>query len=110
MIMYVMLCLVCVVAGGGSSLLATPSAALRRLVGGAVGGAVSAFEAPRVDPAALTQRPVLAFVLARRDLHAYTQKLDGAVRINTVRQYAFEVRTFNHSIPTYYLISFELMS
>ncbi|CAH0402064.1 unnamed protein product [Chilo suppressalis] len=65
--------------------------ALRKLVGcGESAGAVSAFEAPHVSADALMRRPVLAFVLSRRDLHAYTQKLDGAVRINTVRQYAFE--------------------
>lgn len=78
----------------GSSLLSQPSTALRKLVGCGEAGegcTVSAFEAPHVDPEALMKRPVLDFVLARRDLHAYTQKLDGAVRINTVRQYAFEV-------------------
>ncbi|KAL0852363.1 hypothetical protein ABMA28_000563 [Loxostege sticticalis] len=79
--------------GVGSSLLSQPSTALRKLVGCGEAGegcTVSAFEAPHVDPEALMKRPVLDFVLARRDLHAYTQKLDGAVRINTVRQYAFE--------------------
>ncbi|CAG9781999.1 unnamed protein product [Diatraea saccharalis] len=77
--------------GVGSSLLSQPSASLRKLVGaGESAGAVSAFEPPHVSADALARRPVLAFVLARRDLHAYTQKLDGAVRINTVRQYAFE--------------------
>ncbi|RVE51528.1 hypothetical protein evm_003798 [Chilo suppressalis] len=77
--------------GVGSSLLSQPSEALRKLVGcGESAGAVSAFEAPHVSADALMRRPVLAFVLSRRDLHAYTQKLDGAVRINTVRQYAFE--------------------
>lgn len=81
--------------GGGSSLLAQPSASLQRLVGcgawtdGAV--PVSAFEPPRLDAEALMRRPTLTFLLARRDLHAYRQKMDAAVRINTVRQYAFEV-------------------
>ncbi|CAG9138188.1 unnamed protein product [Plutella xylostella] len=81
-------------AGGGSSLLAQPSAALQRLVGGVdwTEGtrSVSAFEPPRLDAEELMRRPTLAFVLARRDLHAYRQKMDAAVRINTVRQYAFE--------------------
>lgn len=78
------------VAGGGSSLLARPSVALRRLVGCEWRGEVSAFEPPHVDAAALVHGPVLAFVLARRDLHAHRQKMDAAVRVNTVRQYAFE--------------------
>ncbi|XP_028172131.1 E3 ubiquitin-protein ligase highwire-like [Ostrinia furnacalis] len=80
--------------GVGSSLLSQPSTALQKLVGcgedAAEGCTVSAFEAPHVDSDALMKRPVLEFVLARRDLHAYTQKLDGTVRINTVRQFAFE--------------------
>ncbi|KAJ2954521.1 hypothetical protein O0L34_g2805 [Tuta absoluta] len=80
--------------GAGSSLLAQPSAALQRLVGcgewTADGCAVSAFEPPHVDADTLLRSPVLAFVLARRDLHAHRQKMDAAVRINTVRQYAFE--------------------
>ncbi|XP_063837952.1 E3 ubiquitin-protein ligase highwire-like [Ostrinia nubilalis] len=80
--------------GVGSSLLSQPSTALQKLVGcgedAAEGCTVSAFEAPHVDSDALMKRPVLEFVLARRDLHAFTQKLDGTVRINTVRQYAFE--------------------
>lgn len=82
--------------GAGSSLLAQPSAALQKLVGcgewAGEGCGVSAFEPPRVDPATLMRSPVLAFVLASRNLHAYRQKMDAAVRINTVRQYAFEVR------------------
>ncbi|XP_060809498.1 E3 ubiquitin-protein ligase MYCBP2 [Amyelois transitella] len=80
--------------GAGSSLLAQPSAALQKLVGcGSLASeacAVSAFEPSRVDPEALMKSAVLNFVLARRDLHAYRQKMDAAVRINTVRQYAFE--------------------
>ncbi|XP_052752649.1 E3 ubiquitin-protein ligase MYCBP2 isoform X3 [Galleria mellonella] len=80
--------------GAGSSLLAQPSAALHRLVGCGAWSketcSVSAFEPSRVDPEALMRSPVLTFVLARRDLHAYRQKMDAAIRINTVRQYAFE--------------------
>nr|XP_049693135.1 E3 ubiquitin-protein ligase MYCBP2 isoform X3 [Helicoverpa armigera] len=79
--------------GAGSSLLAQPSAALRRLIGGGeapAGAELSAFEAPCVDADALLASPVMAFILAKRDLHAYRQKMDAAVRINTVRQYAFE--------------------
>ena len=82
--------------GAGSSLLAQPSASLRRLIGGgewSAGGSLSAFEAPRVDAEALMSSPVMSFILAKRDLHAHRQKMDAAVRINTVRQYAFEVRT-----------------
>ncbi|XP_063374022.1 E3 ubiquitin-protein ligase MYCBP2 [Cydia amplana] len=80
--------------GAGSSLLAQPSAALQKLVGcgewTGEGCGVSAFEPPRIDPEALMRSPVLAFVLANRNLHSYRQKMDAAVRINTVRQYAFE--------------------
>ncbi|XP_061382096.1 E3 ubiquitin-protein ligase MYCBP2 isoform X5 [Danaus plexippus] len=80
--------------GAGSSLLAQPSAALQKLVGGGEWAsdicAVSAFEPPQVDPEVLMQSPVLAFILAKRDLPAYRQKMDALVRINTVRQYAFE--------------------
>lgn len=79
--------------GAGSSLLAQPSAELQRLVGcgDASNASVSAFEPPRVDPDALMKSPVLTFALAKRDLPVYRQKMDAAVRINTVRQYAFEV-------------------
>lgn len=81
--------------GAGSSLLAQPSAALRKLVGSKECDgeicSVSAFESPAIDPNTLVQSPVISFVLARRDLHAYRQKMDAAIRINTVRQYAFEV-------------------
>ncbi|XP_045784545.1 E3 ubiquitin-protein ligase MYCBP2 [Maniola jurtina] len=78
--------------GAGSSLLAQPSAALQKLVGVSEneGCSVSAFEAPRVDPQTLMQSPVLGFILGKRDLPACRQKIDAAVRINTVRQYAFE--------------------
>ncbi|CAH0716569.1 unnamed protein product, partial [Brenthis ino] len=80
--------------GVGSSLLAQPSAALQKLVGGgewaSEGCAVSAFEPPQVDPEALMRSPVLAFILAKRELPACRQKMDAAVRINTIRQYAFE--------------------
>ncbi|KAJ0183668.1 hypothetical protein K1T71_000091 [Dendrolimus kikuchii] len=79
--------------GAGSSLLAQPSAALQRLVGCGSwnnAGCVSAFEAPQVDPDTLIKSPVLSFVLARRDLLAHRQKMDAAVRINKVREYAFE--------------------
>ncbi|CAB3259020.1 unnamed protein product [Arctia plantaginis] len=78
----------------GSSLLAQPSASLRRLIG--VGdwtsgaGAVSAFEAPQIDSEALMNSPVLSFILAKRDLHLHRQKMEATIRINTVRQYAFE--------------------
>lgn len=81
--------------GAGSSLLAQPSASLRRLIGCGeqmAGCSLSAFEAPRVDSNVLMNSPVMAFVLAKRDLNAHRQKMDAAVRINTVRQYAFEVR------------------
>lgn len=79
--------------GAGSSLLAQPSAELLRLVGcgDASNASVSAFESPRVDTDTLMKSPVLSFVLAKRDLPVYRQKMDAAVRINTVRQYAFEV-------------------
>lgn len=52
---------------------------------------MSAFETPQVKAEALMKSPVLAFVLSRHDLPSYRQKLDAAVRISTVRQYAFEV-------------------
>lgn len=52
---------------------------------------MSAFEPPRLDSEALMNSPVLSFILAKRDLHVHRQKMDAAVRINTVRQYAFEV-------------------
>ncbi|CAG4984339.1 unnamed protein product, partial [Parnassius apollo] len=79
-------------ASAGSSLLAQPSAALRRLIGcgDENEGTVSAFEAPKVDLAALFRSPVLNFVLSRRDLNAHRMKMDAAARINTVRQYACE--------------------
>lgn len=79
--------------GAGSSLLAQPSAALRRLIGcgdWSAGASLSAFEAPRVDSDSLMNSPVMAFIVSKRDLHAHRQKMDAAVRINTVRQYAFE--------------------
>ncbi|XP_059059876.1 E3 ubiquitin-protein ligase MYCBP2 [Achroia grisella] len=81
----------------GSSLLAQPSSALLRLVGGGASkenNAVSAFEPSRVDSAALMKSPVLTFVQTRRDLHAYRQKMDAAIRINTIREYAFEALTW----------------
>ncbi|CAH2036091.1 unnamed protein product, partial [Iphiclides podalirius] len=79
-------------ASAGSSLLAQPSAALRRLIGcgDGEGAAVSAIEAPAVDPAALFRSPVLGFILSRPDLQAHRQKMNAAARINTVRQYACE--------------------
>ncbi|XP_064076475.1 E3 ubiquitin-protein ligase MYCBP2 [Vanessa tameamea] len=80
--------------GVGSSLLAQPSAALQKLVGAGEwaieGCAVSAFESPQVDPDMIMRSPVLAFILAKRDLPSCRQKMDAAVRINTIRQYAFE--------------------
>ncbi|CAK1554738.1 unnamed protein product [Leptosia nina] len=79
--------------GAGSSLLSQPSAALQKLVGcdwTTEGGGVSAFTTPRVDPENLIRNPVLSFILAKRDLQNHKQKLDAIVRINTVRQYAFE--------------------
>ncbi|XP_050683096.1 E3 ubiquitin-protein ligase MYCBP2 [Leptidea sinapis] len=77
--------------GAGSSLLSQPSAALQKLVGCEFStGGVSAFETPQVDLDALVRKPVMAFVLAKRDLQSYRRKLDAVVRINTVRQYAFE--------------------
>ncbi|XP_069365103.1 E3 ubiquitin-protein ligase MYCBP2 isoform X3 [Maniola hyperantus] len=78
--------------GAGSSLLVQPSAALQKLVGvfENEGCSVSAFEAPHVDPQSLMQSTVFTFILGKRDLPACRQKIDAAVRINTVRQYAFE--------------------
>lgn len=94
-----------IIVGAGSSLLAQPSAALQKLVGGGEWAsdicAVSAFEPPQVDPEVLMQSPVLAFILAKRDLPAYRQKMDALVRINTVRQYAFEVSRLNKHRNTY---------
>lgn len=80
--------------GAGSSLLAQPSAALQKLVGVSEndGCTVSAFEASHVDPETLMRSPVLVFILGKRDIPACRQRIDAAVRINTVRQYAFEVR------------------
>ncbi|XP_037299969.1 E3 ubiquitin-protein ligase MYCBP2-like isoform X2 [Manduca sexta] len=79
--------------GAGSSLLAQPSAALQRLVNCgdmAAGCSVSAFEPPRLDLEALINNPVFSFVLSKRELQAYRQKMDATIRINAVRQYAFE--------------------
>ncbi|XP_038216347.1 E3 ubiquitin-protein ligase highwire [Zerene cesonia] len=79
--------------GAGSSLLSQPSAALQKLVGcdwNAEGGGVSAFSTPHVDPESIIRTPVLSFILAKRDLQSHKQKLDAIVRINTLRQYAFE--------------------
>lgn len=77
-----------------------PSAALQKLVGcgewASEGCAVSAFEPPTIDTETLMRSPVLSFILARRDLPAHRQKMDAAVRINTVRQYAFEVSLFSN--------------
>lgn len=94
--------------GIGSSLLAQPSAALQKLVGGAEwqsdGCAVSAFEPPQVDIDMIMRSPVLSFILAKRDLPSCRQKIDAAVRINTIRQYAFEVSIY---YIKNYLISFK---
>ncbi|XP_052746829.1 E3 ubiquitin-protein ligase highwire isoform X2 [Bicyclus anynana] len=78
--------------GVGSSLLAQPSAALQKLVGVMEndGCTVSAFEEAHVDPDTLLRSPVIAFILGKRDLPACRQKIDAAVRVNTIRQYAFE--------------------
>ncbi|XP_047524361.1 E3 ubiquitin-protein ligase MYCBP2 isoform X3 [Pieris napi] len=79
--------------GAGSSLLSQPSAALQKLVGcdwTSEGGGVSAFTTPRVESDILMRNPVLTFIVAKRDLQTHKQKLDAIVRINTVRQYAFE--------------------
>ncbi|KAF9800372.1 hypothetical protein SFRURICE_015882 [Spodoptera frugiperda] len=67
--------------GAGSSLLAQPSAALRRLIGcgdWSAGASLSAFEAPRVDSDSLMNSPVMAFIVSKRDLHAHRQKMDAA--------------------------------
>ncbi|XP_041987793.1 E3 ubiquitin-protein ligase highwire [Aricia agestis] len=79
--------------GAGSTLLTQPSAALQKLVGCECPTepcGVSAFEPPIIDVDTLIQSPVLSFILAKRDLPSHQQKMDAAVRINTVRQYAFE--------------------
>lgn len=57
------------------------------------GCAVSAFQSPHVDPETIMRSPVLTFILAKRELPSCRQKMDAAVRINTIRQYAFEVST-----------------
>ncbi|XP_028043251.1 E3 ubiquitin-protein ligase MYCBP2 isoform X2 [Bombyx mandarina] len=80
--------------GSGLSLLSQPSKALKGLLScgdwSATDCPLSAFEAPRIDSNIIMKRPVLSFVLAKRDLAAHREKMDAAVRINIVRQYAFE--------------------
>lgn len=55
---------------------------------------MSALMSPQVDCETLMNSPVLSFILAKRDLHLHRQKMEATIRINTVRQYAFEVIIF----------------
>lgn len=72
-----------------------PSAALQQLICGEKWKTrgFNAFQPLRLNPQVLMDLPVVEFAVGRRDLHVLRQKLEAAIRINTVRQYALEVCT-----------------